>query len=406
MDFDLLSSLAVEADTKVLLVVLDGLGGLPDEQGRTSLEAADCPNLDRVASAGVCGFHDPVATGITPGSGPAHIGLFGYDPIRYLIGRGVLDTAGTDFQFIEGDLAARLNFATLADDGTIADRRAGRIPDAEGQRVVAKLADQISEIDGVEVLLQHVKEYRAAAIFRGAYLDGRLSDSDPQQVGREPLPVEPTAAQPDERSRRSAALANAFIERAREVLAAEPAANFLMMRGFDTYEPLPDFAEMCRWRPAAVAAYPMYKGVARLAGMRVLDEGQSTIEDEIELVERIWNEIDFIFLHIKKTDSKGEDGDRAGKVEAIEHFDRQLPRLLELKPDVLCITGDHSTPTALKSHSWHPVPLCIQAASARVDGCRRFGEGAFTAGGLGRIHSTDVLPLLLAHAGRLMKFGA
>jgi 2,3-bisphosphoglycerate-independent phosphoglycerate mutase len=406
MDLKLISSLAVQNDTKVVLVVLDGVGGLAGPEGKTSLEAAHTPNLDGLARAGVCGFQNPLAPGITPGSGPAHIGLFGYDPFKYFIGRGVLDTAGTPFEFLSGDMASRLNFATLAADGTISDRRAGRIPDKEGKRVTDLLADNIKEIEGVQVLLQHVKEYRAAAIFRGKDLDGRLCDSDPQKVGLKPLAVAPTEENPTPEAEEGARLANGFIARAREVLAGESKANFVMMRGFDVYEPLPNFCELYKWRACAVAAYPMYKGVSKLAGMRVIEEGQSSVEEELDLVKQELPNTDFLFLHVKKTDSMGEDGNFEGKVEVIEHFDQLLPRLVDLKPDVLCITGDHSTPCSLKSHSWHPVPICMVAETARVDACQTFGETSFLTGGLGRIHSTDVLPLLLAHAGRLNKFGA
>ncbi len=406
MDFNILSSLATKSKSKVLLVVLDGLGGLPGEQGLTALEAAETPNMNKVAEYGECGFHDPVSPGITPGSGPAHIGLFGYAPFKYNIGRGVLDTAGTPFVFEPGDLAARLNFATLAADGTISDRRAGRISDEEGKRVVKKLSEKITEIDGVKLLLQHVKEYRAAAIFRGAELDGKLCDSDPQKVGLKPLEVKPLTDEPDPKAELGAKLANEFIRQAKEVLKDEPKANFLMMRGFDVYDPLPNFSTMYKWTATAVAAYPMYKGVAKLAGMNVIERGQNTIEEEVQIVEDIWNETDFVFLHIKKTDSAGEDGNMSKKIEVIEHFDRVLPRLLALKPDVLCITGDHSTPCTMKSHSWHPVPICINSAVNRIDNVKKFGERDFMQGGLGRIHSTDVMPLLLAHAGRLKKYGA
>ncbi|RLB54181.1 MAG: phosphoglycerate mutase [Deltaproteobacteria bacterium] len=406
MNPEFLAKLAVENDSKVLLVVLDGLGDLAGPDGLTPLEAARTPHLDEVAAQGVCGFHDPVAPGITPGSGPAHIGLFGYDPVSNLIGRGVLDTAGTDFVFQPGDLAARINFATRAADGTISDRRAGRLTDAEGRRLVARLAGAVGEIDGVQVLLQHVKEYRAAVIFRGREFDARLCDSDPQQTGLEPLAVAPTIEDPPPLALLTAGLANQFIERAARVLADEERGNFVMLRGFDVYQPLPDFGRLYRWRALAIAAYPMYKGVARLAGMRVLERGQQTLEEELELLRGAWGEADFFFFHVKKTDSRGEDGDFAGKVEVIEHFDRLLPGLLELEPTVLCITGDHSTPCALRSHSWHPVPICIRAPSARRDPCRRFGETEFLQGGLGRIRATEVMALLLAHAGRLRKFGA
>jgi 2,3-bisphosphoglycerate-independent phosphoglycerate mutase len=406
MDLDFLSSLVVKNDKKVILVVLDGVGGLPGPQGKTTLEAAQTPNLDELARRGICGFHDPVAVGITPGSGPAHIGLFGYDPFRYTIGRGVLDTAGTPFEFQAGDLASRLNFATLGDDGTIADRRAGRIPDEEGLRVTGKLAEKITSIEGVQVLLQHVKEYRAAVILRGKKLDARLCDSDPQRVGLKPLEVAPIEKKPTPEALLAAKLSNTFIAQAKDALAGEPKANFVMMRGFDIYEPLPSFGDLYKWKACAIATYPMYKGVAKLAGMRAIEEGQSSMEDELDLVEREYSGSDFIFLHIKKTDSMGEDGNFDGKLKVIEHFDKLVPRLTGLNPDVLCITGDHSTPCSLKSHSWHPVPVCLVASSARTDTCQSFSETAFLQGGLGRVHSTDLMPLLLAHAERLKKFGA
>lgn len=406
MNPELLAQLAQENDNKVVLVVMDGLGDLAGPEGLTPLEAARTPHLDGVAAEGVCGFHDPVAPGITPGSGPAHIGLFGYDPVSNLIGRGVLDTAGTEFAFEPGDLAARINFATRAADGTIADRRAGRLADAEGRRLVSKLAAAIDEIDGVRVLLQHVKEYRAAVIFRGGEFSPHLTDSDPQQTGLKPLPVAPREGEGGPLAERTASLANRFIERAAEVLAGEERGNFVMLRGFDVYQPLPDFCRLYHWRALAIATYPMYKGVARLAGMRVLEQGQQTLEQELQLLRGFWDEGDFFFFHVKKTDSRGEDGNFPGKVEVIEHFDRLLPEILALQPAVLCLTGDHSTPCALRSHSWHPVPICIRAASARRDPCRSFGETEFLRGGLGRIRSTEVMALLLAHAGRLRKFGA
>ncbi len=406
MDLNLISSLAIENHTKVVLVVLDGLGDLPGPKGKTALEAARTPNLDSLARSGVCGFHDPVGVGITPGSGPAHIGLFGYDPVKTLIGRGVLDTAGTAFEFEPGDLASRLNFATLGKDGAITDRRAGRIPDAEGQRVTKLLADGINEIQGVRVLLQHVKEYRAAVVFRGKRLMGGLCDSDPQQVGKKPLEIKPICDNPAPETLLAAGIANEFVSRAEKILKSEAQANFVMMRGFDVYEPLVSFSDLYHWRACAIATYPMYKGVAKLAGMRVLEEGQATLEEQLDLLARELESSDFVFLHVKKTDSKGEDGDFDGKVEVLEHFDACLPRIVELGPDVLCITGDHSTPCSMKAHSWHPVPICIRAATARVDRCETFDESSFLTGGLGRIHSTDVMPLLLAHAGRLSKFGA
>ena len=276
----------------------------------------------------------------------------------------------------------------------------------KAKRVLAKLANSIKDIDGVEVLLQHVKEYRAAAIFRGAKLNGHLSDSDPQKTGLTPHEVIPSQDDPSQEALFAASLANRFIRRAQEVLADEPKANFLMMRGFDVYDPLPDFCQLYNWRACAVASYPMYKGVSRLAGMQVIEEGQTTVEQQLDLLERVLPDFDFVFFHVKKTDSMGEDGNFEGKVKVIEHFDALVPKIKALECEVLCFTGDHSTPCSLASHSFHPVPLCIAAPAARTDACNSFDEKAFLTGGLGRIRATELMPLLLAHAGRLRKFGA
>ena len=400
-DFRLMQALRQKAPGKIVLLVMDGLGGLPIESGGpTELESARTPNLDRLAAEGTLGQTIPIRPGITPGSGPAHLALFGYDPLAYEVGRGVLEAIGVGTEVKKGDVAARGNFCTVNAFGKITDRRAGRIPTEEAAPIVEKLAH--IRLSGVQIDVRQVKEYRFAVVMRGKGLEADIADTDPQQTGVEPLSARPL--QPG--SQRSADLFNAWMAEARMLLADQPKANSLTLRGFSTDPGLPQFTEIYGLRSACVAAYPMYKGVSRLAGMRVIEEGQSSMEDEIALVEKIWKDTDFLFLHIKKTDSAGEDGNRPLKVEAIEHFDHLLPRLLALAPDVLCITGDHSTPTPMKSHSFHPVPICIKAKIARVDRCASFDEGAFLTGGLGRIRAVEVLPLLLAHAGRLQKFGA
>ncbi len=400
---DIIEQLIEPNETKIVLLVFDGLGDIDTGRG-TPLEVARTPHLDQLAREGITGFHDPVGPGITPGSGPAHLGLFGYDPMSYEIGRGVLEALGVDFELRTGDVPARINFCTVDAQGKIVDRRAGRIPSEEGQRVCDKLRD--IAIPRVAIHLRHVKEYRAAVVFRAPGLGGHVQDTDPQKTGVPPLPPALTEGFEDEGSRRTVQIAADFIDQARRRLAEEPKANMLMLRGFDLYEPLPPFKDRYGLRAAAIATYPMYKGVSRLVGMEVIEQGQETEEQQFDVLEEHWAEYDFFFVHIKKTDSYGEDGNFDGKRALIEKVDGLIPRLLALSPDVLAVTGDHSTPVALRSHSFHPVPLLIWSKNARVDPVQAFNEKALTAGGLGTIPAKELMTLLLAHALRLGKFGA
>ncbi len=404
MPFEELKPLLRPNGSKIVLLVMDGLGGLPIEpNGPTELEFAATPNMDRLAAEGTLGQTIPIRPGITPGSGPAHLALFGYDPLHHPVGRGVLSALGVGLEVRPGDVAARGNFCTMDSEGKITDRRAGRIPSEESAPLVEKLA-QI-KIPGVEIEVRQVKEYRFVVVMRGEGLSPDLADTDPQVTGVPPLPVKPTKDTPA--ARRTAELFNQWIAEARKLLADQPKANCVTLRGFATDPELPKFDESYGLKAACVAVYPMYKGVARLVGMDIISfEGESP-EDEFAAVAEHWDEYDFFFVHIKKTDSKGEDGDFAGKAHIIETVDAALPRLLALKPDVLMITGDHSTPARLRSHSWHPVPFLLWApASARPDSQTRFGETACAQGGLGTFQAHDAMPLALAHALRLEKFGA
>ncbi len=401
MDLDAIRDLAIPNDTKVILLVMDGLGGHPVEiGGLTELETAHTPNLDRLAGAGICGLHVPIGPGIAPGSGPAHLALFGYDPLRYQIGRGVLEAGGIDFALTPRDVAARGNFCTVDEQGLISDRRAGRIP----TEICAELTRELSDIalPGVELFVRPVKEYRFVLVLRGDGLSDALSESDPQRLGAAPLPVRALA--PD--AERTAALVNQFVAEAAERLAKHHPANMLTLRGFSKKPDWPSMHDVFGLRAAAIAIYPMYRGVSRLVGMEVLPGG-TTFADEIETLAARWNDFDFFFIHYKWTDSRGEDGDFAAKVKCIEEVDGLFPRLLELHPDSIIVTGDHSTPAAMKAHSWHPVPVLIWSDRCRPDGVRAFGERACLAGALGpRIKTTELMPLALANAGRLTKFGA
>ncbi|MCD4690780.1 2,3-bisphosphoglycerate-independent phosphoglycerate mutase [bacterium] len=393
-------ALTAETGGKIVLLVADGLGGLPHpETGLTELETAKTPNLDALVADGATGLHVPIASGITPGSGPAHMGLFGYDPVEYLIGRGVLEALGIGFDLREGDVAVRINFATVDADGIITDRRAGRIPNDKCEELSSRL-DAI-ELPGVELFFRPVKEHRAVLVLRGDGLAGDLGDTDPQATGVPPLAV--VAERPEEE--RTAGFLNAFIAKARELLADQPQANAITMRGIAERTRIPTFPERYHLRSAAIAGYPMYRGVAGLVGMDVLPIA-GTPGDMTALLAEHWESYDFFFMHFKRTDSTGEDGDFAAKVAATEEFDTVVPGVRAVNPDVLLVTGDHSTPAVLASHSWHPVPVALAAAHIRRDANTVFGETACLAGSLGRMRAIDLMPLMLAHAGRLAKFGA
>uniref|UniRef100_A0A7C4LJK8 2,3-bisphosphoglycerate-independent phosphoglycerate mutase n=1 Tax=Schlesneria paludicola TaxID=360056 RepID=A0A7C4LJK8_9PLAN len=397
---DLIRELRKDNGSKIVLLVADGLGGLPLEPGgKTELETARTPNLDALARRGTLGLSIPVLPGIAPGSGPGHLGLFGYDPLKYRIGRGVLEALGIDFPLGRNDVAIRGNFCTLDADGNITDRRAGRIASEVGQRLCAKL-DQI-QIPGVEVFVRPVKEYRLVIVFRAPGLGGDVDDTDPQATGVPPLAAIPR----NSGSQRTADIANEFLRQARELLKEDAPANFLTLRGIDKLPAIPTFEEVYGLKAAAIAVYPMYRGLARLVHMTVLDAGQS-LADQMARLEAEWNHYDFFFIHFKYTDSTGEDGNFAAKVARCEELDACLPRITALNPTVLIVTGDHSTPSKLKSHSWHPVPTLLVADSCRFDGATEFGETACLRGGLGQFEARYLMLLAMAHAGRLEKYGA
>ena len=395
--------LSVKTDSKIVLLVVDGIGGLPVEGsgGMTELEAADTPNLDSLAARSDLGLSLPVAAGVSPGSGPGHLALFGYNPIRYLVGRGVLSALGVGFELGKNDLAARINFATRDSSGKISDRRAGRISNEKAAPLVDLLNERVN-LDGVETFVTHEKEHRAVAVFRGEGLSDALTDTDPQRTGLDPLQVEPTDGSPE--AERSATLANSFVEQADEILSDEHPANAVLLRGFGMHPALPSFEETYELDAAAIASYPMYKGLARLAGMELLKEGEG-IAGEFETLRENWDDHDFFFIHIKPTDAAGEDGDFARKSEIIEEVDAQVPGLLDLGPDALAVTGDHATPALLKSHSWHGVPLLLNSPYT-LPTAGSFGERPCAGGTLGVFPAEEIMGLLMGHALKLNRYGA
>jgi 2,3-bisphosphoglycerate-independent phosphoglycerate mutase len=397
---DLIAPLAISAASKIVLVSLDGLGGLPrPESGRSELETARLPNLDALAAEAACGLLRHVAPGITPGSGPGHLGLFGYDPIRYQVGRGVLEALGIEFPLRGGDIAARGNFCTVDREGLITDRRAGRIPTDVCIRLVERL--RAIRLPGVELLLEPVKEHRFVLVLRGPGLSGRLTETDPQQLGKPPLAVTATAPE----ARHTAELVNRFVDEVRRLLADEPTANMALLRGFDQLPDLPRFPDVFKLRAAAIAAYPMYRGLAKLVGMDVLKTG-ATFTDEVVTLREHWEAYDFFFLHYKDTDKAGEDGNFDAKVAALERFDAHLPDIRALGPDVVVVTGDHATPSILAAHGWQPVPVLVASRYAGADPVTEFSERACASGTLGILPAQHLMPVVLANALRLTKFGA
>lgn len=397
---DLTRSLHKKNASKIVMLVADGLGGLPHTpDGLTELEAARTPNLDALARIGVQGASIPVLPGISPGSGPGHLGLFGYDPLTYLIGRGALEATGIGIAMQPGDVAVRCNFCTLDSAGRISDRRAGRIATEESAPVARRL-NQV-KIEGVQVIVEPVKEHRFVVLFRGPGLGGDVADTDPQTTGVPPLAPQARNAS----SQRTADVAQQFISQAAALLRDEQKANGLTMRGFAGRPNLPSYEDVYGLKAGAIAVYPMYKGLAQLVGMTILGKPQ-TLSDQVDVLRDHWQDFDFFFVHFKYTDSTGEDGNFDAKVKRTEELDAMLPRITALKPDVLIVTGDHSTPSYLKSHSWHAVPTLLVSNCCRPDRKTSFGERECITGGLGQFEAKHLMTLALANAGRLEKFGA
>jgi 2,3-bisphosphoglycerate-independent phosphoglycerate mutase len=397
---EMLHSIAVQTESRLVMVIIDGLGGLPI-RGRTELETAKIPNLNRLVSKAICGLIDPISYGITPGSGPSHLALFGYDPFQYEIGRGVMEALGIGLKLTRDDLSARGNFATSNENGIIVDRRAGRISTEKNREVCQFLKNEIKEIQGVRITIHPGKEHRFVAVFHGEGLRDDLTDADPQKNGLEAKGTKGLSVE----AQRTAEVVNDYLKRVTHVLKPFHPANTILLRGFSKIPDIPSLSDRFKLRPAAIATYPMYRGLATLVGMEILETGE-TLKEEVETLQKYFNQYDFFYLHFKKPDMAGEDGDFKTKVKAIEEIDRIFPQILKLKPDVLVITGDHSTPSLLKSHSWHPNPILLVSKYVRPDGIRRFTERHCQKGQLGRFPAMDIISLMLANGLKLKKFGA
>ena len=400
IEFEHMKKISRTSPSKIVFLIIDGVGGLPHpETGKTELESARKPNLSRIARDSLCGLIDPISPGITPGSAPGHLAIFGYDPIKYSIGRGVVEALGIDLELKPEDITARGNFCTVDDRGIIIDRRAGRVSTDKSTELCRSLND--IAIDGAEISVLPVKEHRFVLILRGEALSPELADSDPQQAGLAPKKIEALSPQ----AQRTAEIANEFVSQARSLLQGKTPANMVLLRGFSRRPDIPSIPEIYKLKPAVIAIYPMYRGLAKLVGMQVLPGGES-ITEQLNSLRRYYADYDFFFVHFKNTDARGEDGNFRAKVQAIEELDDALPSLLSLDPEVLIITGDHSTPATLAMHSWHPVPFMLRSRWCRSDNVTEFSEKACLAGGMGRFPATEIMPLAMANALKLDKFGA
>ncbi len=404
-DAFLMKDLLIQNESKIIILLLDGVGDIhTPESPHTSLELASTPNLDALAKESVLGRHTPISMGITPGSGPAHMALFGYDPTRpeYDAGRGVLESLGIDFNLLPTDVAIRGNFATRDASGIIIDRRAGRIPTSECTRLCKKVQESVGELEGVEISVRPLKDYRFALILRGEGLSHQICETDPQKTGLKPIP--PTALSPE--ANKTELLLRKLVENYNKILADEPRANTVLLRGISMLPTLESMQSRFGLRPAAIATYPLYRGVAKLVGMELMPMVDTVAEEFRILKENFAGPHNFFFIHIKRTDSYGEDGNQKGKIEVIEEVDRNIPLLRELNPTVLIVTGDHSTPHVMKSHSWHPVPFMLHGPFCDPDGTVAFNESECDRGRLGIFPAVQIMPLALANAGKLLKFGA
>ncbi|MCX6013755.1 MAG: 2,3-bisphosphoglycerate-independent phosphoglycerate mutase [Chloroflexi bacterium] len=394
-----MQKLSINTPTKIVLLIFDGIGGLPDQStGKTELETANKPNLNNIAKKSVCGMTIPIDHGITPGSGPSHLALFGYDPVKYNIGRGVLEALGINFDLQKNDVASRANFCTVDQNNIIIDRRAGRIATERNAELCKKLST--IKLPGIKLFILPVREHRFVIVFRGEGLGSGLEDSDPQHEGFKALPVKAM----DLESEKMGKLANQFIDEARKILVDSHPANMILLRGFSKLPDIPTMKQIYKLNPVAIAAYPMYLGLAKLVGMKVIS--CANVDEEFNVLEQVYKDHDFFYIHIKHTDSRGEDGDFAEKVKVIEKVDSLIPALMKLNPDVIVVTGDHSTPALLKSHSWHTVPLIIYSKWCRYDGITEFNERTCRTGSLNNLYAVSVMSLAMGNALKLEKYGA
>jgi len=397
-----ISDLLNDAKGKIVMLIFDGLGGVPHpDTGMTELEAAAIPHLDAIASRSACGLMTMVAPGITPGSGPGHMSLFGYDPVATTVGRGVLEALGVGHHQAPDELSARGNFATMDPDGGIITDRRGGPPSQDRNGELVERLNKMVKVPGFEVKFISGKEHRFVFVLKGPGLEDHLTETDPQVTG---VPAHAVKAL-SSGSARAAEAVKLAIESINRALADMAPQNTVLLRGFGSLPKVEPFSVRYGLKAAAIATYPMYRGIASLVGMDVLDTGP-TFPDQVAVLKDHWDSYDFFFIHVKGTDAAGHKGDFNAKAGVLTQCDRLVPEIESLDPTVFIVTGDHSTPTALKDHSFHPVPVLIQASTAIPTGTAAFTEAECSRGILSVFPGRKLMQLALAYAGRLKKFGA
>ena len=405
---------------KVLFLIFDGLGDrpIPEFGYKTPLEAAATPNFDALAARSICGLSNALGRGVRPGSDVSHLAIFGYPMERYYTGRGPIEVAGLGIRLQEGDVAFRGNFGTVDGDWNILDRRAGRI------RVVDEFTAAVDgmKIDGVEILVRPGTAHRAGVVFRGKGLSANVTDADPHAEG---LPVSLVRPKDDTKEAAfTAGVINKFMRASYEILdrmeanekrrqAGQFPANFLLLRGAGMYPTMPTFEQRYGMRACCIAGGGLYKGIGAFLGMDLIEvEGatalpDSSVRNKFIAAKKALEQYDFVFTHVKATDSLAEDGNASGKREFIEKCDLAAQELLDLPENVLLVvTADHSTACELKAHSADPVPIMFCSKHVRVDGVTEFGERAFASGGLGRMVGADIMPTVMNVLGKLHLIGA
>ena len=410
----------MSVDQKVLFVVFDGLGDRPIKEFgfKTPLEAANTSNFDAIAQKSLCGLSNALGRGVRPGSDVSHLEIFGYPIKQYYTGRGPIEVAGLGVRLQEGDVAFRGNFGTVDETWNILDRRAGRI------RRVDEFAAAIDGmcIDGVQVIVKPGTAHRAGVVFRGRGLSAQVSDADPHEAGKPVAEVRPTDDSAE--AAFTASVINKFMRKSYEILnaleanrqraaAGELPANFLLLRGAGQYPTMPSFEEKYGLRACCIAGGGLYKGIGAFLGMDLIEvPGATALPDtdvraKFRAAKKALETYDFVFTHVKATDSLAEDGNFEGKKAFIEKCNDAASELLNLpEGTLLVITADHSTACELKAHTADPVPVLFCSEHVRVDEVAEFNERAFARGGLGRVVGSDIMPAVLNILGRLHLIGA
>jgi len=410
--------------SKVLIVLLDGLGDRPSRSlnGMTPLQMAHKPGLDELAAEGITGIMDPVAPGIPVGSDTGHLSILGYDPYRYYTGRGPLEALGAGMDLRPGDVAFRVNFATVGDDWTVIDRRAGRISTEEARALGEAIREMAAGFDS-EFRFEFLStvEHRGVLVMRGDGLSDEVTDVDPHREGVKAEMPRPRSQTPE--AERTARELERFLRRAREVLESHPLnvervkkglrpANAILPRGAGKMPKLPSLRERFGVSSVVIAGGALYRGVCRAAGMdvRIVPTATGTLNTDLNAKFNAAFEslrtYDLVFLHIKGTDTASHDRNPAVKASFIEKVDRELrARIDQLQDVVVCVTGDHTTSSIDGRHHGDPVPILIWGEGVRRDKVVRFDEVSCADGALGRIRGLDVMNVLMDLVGRVEMFG-